>query len=95
MGRAWGAIALLLGATTYDCIAFVPASFRVNPHTVPQSTATTAAWTSGGISIALSHVGRRPVKRSESCAALMMAKRPKMGKGKGKGKASRMELIER
>lgn len=95
MGRAWGAIALILGTTTNDCIAFVPNSFGVNRHAVPQ-TAVTTAWRSGGISIA-SHVGRRPVRRSssENCAALMMAKKPKMGKGKGKKKGSRMELIER
>ncbi|CAM9222271.1 unnamed protein product [Laminaria digitata] len=95
MSRAWRAIALLLGTTTHDCIAFVPSSFGVNRHVVPETTASTA-WKSGGISIA-SHVGRRPARRSSSysCAALTMAKKPKMGKGKGKGKASRMELIER
>ena len=94
MGRAWGAIALLVGATTQYCIAFVPASFGVKSHAAPESAATAAAWTSGGISIG-SHLVGRPARRSDSCASLMMAKKPKMGKGKGKGKASRMELIER
>ena len=78
-----------------DCIAFMSTSFAVNRHAVPQTTAATA-WRSGGTSIA-SHVSCRPARRSSSerCAALMMAKKPKMGKGKGKKKGSRMELIER
>ena len=78
-----------------DCIAFMSTSFTVNHHAGPRTTATNAL-RSGRTSIA-PDISGRPAGRSSSerCAALMMAKKPKMGKGKGKKKGSRMELIER
>lgn len=106
MGRPWTSIALLAAGTLLESAAFL-----YSPSGIPSQaiSLTKTRWAvSGAISENIGAVSRReavatkrtwPGRCSRSAGGcvvpLMMAKRPKTGKGKGKKKEERTELIGR